>query len=97
MYDHGVCAHNGVVSDENSAQDFAAGTKRNVVTDLGTLAGIEVHVELPCAERNTLKDCHIAAQAARADDSANRMRKEDAGADVAVGRDFEAKEEEIQA
>jgi len=76
VHDNRVRAHDGVVADVNSAQNLRSRADDHVVADTGAEFGIESHVQFPGAERDALKQGHVAANSPRSHDGSRGMREE---------------------
>src|SRR5580698_11519196 len=60
---HRIRAHGHMVAHADAAQNLAARTEHYVVADFGSQSSIETHIQLFRAQRNALKNRHVAADA----------------------------------
>src|SRR5271167_2176988 len=70
-----VRAHGRVVADVDADKNLRTSAEHDVVPDVGAQPRVKTHIQFPGAERDALKDGHIAADAPRSNHGARRVRE----------------------
>src|ERR1700683_3274282 len=85
-----------IVSNATRSQDLAARSQNHIVADFRPHFTPELHVGVPCPQRDSLKHSHIAADLPCTDDTAHGMRKKNARAYLAARGYFQSKDYKIR-
>jgi hypothetical protein len=93
---HRIGANHSSIPNTVWSLYFTPGIQHNIVANFTPGLAAEAHIRVQSTQSDTLKNHHIAADPPRSNHTADRVCEKNARPDLALGCDFQPKENNVQ-